>query len=560
LTTDQLQAISALTKRTWIDFRQIPVSSSGFSQIFYDYVYEFAEVSGYFPYDFRDPDVYHRALTHATDKDMDRDLLARVLLRQNTAFGCGEEVLKQVTLLKKPTTFAVVTGQQVGLFGGPMYSVFKAITAIKLCRRLKSSLPHFDFVPLFWLEGEDHDFEEVSHVGVINGEGAPVQVRYTHSEGAEERNLGPIGELPFTEQIQKALSDLQNSLQKTEFTPGLIEGLRKSYAPGSTFNQAFVDWMNGLFGDQGLAYVTANDRELKQRMSPLFVKEISSHPRTSQLVIARSAELEENYHAQIKAKPVNLFMFHRGGRYLIEPRENDFSLKGTRHFISPDEMMSIAQERPELLSPNVVLRPIVQDWILPTVAYVGGPSEIAYHAQLQPVYQSFGVPQPVLYPRASASFVEERLERLMDKYQIEVFRFFEEGSSLVKHVLTQMAEINLEEVFGRATKSTEDVMNELQFALKEIDPTLLGPLESTRGKATSSLAVLKDKAFAAQQRKNDTVVRQLERGTSSLLPNGGLQERELSLLYYMNKYGPDLPKWLMDELDITGFRHQIITV
>ncbi len=172
--------------------------------------------------------------------------------------------------------------------------------------------------------------------------------------------------------------------------------------------------------DEGLVFLSANHPRLKPLLSPIFQKEISEFPQSSQLVIGQSAELEQKYHAQIKTKSINLFMFHKGGRYLIEPREPDFSLKGTRHFMGKEELLRIARETPELLSPNVVLRPMAQDTLLPTVAYVGGPSEIAYHAQLGPVYDHFGVTQPVVYPRASASFLEERVQRAMEKYGIDV--------------------------------------------------------------------------------------------------------------------------------------------
>jgi len=552
--------ILAATKPEWIDYRQLPVTPGGYSQLFFDYIYDFQEVRQFYPHNFRDSHAIESVQKTVAERTLDRTALVRILNRQNKRFGCGEKAMEHIGLLEKPSTLAVVTGQQVGLFGGPLYTIYKAITTIRLCERLKTKCPHMDFVPVFWVEGEDHDFSEMNNVSVINGEGMPVRIEYLHGGVVTDRNLGPIGELAFDNALEQTFSALHSALRPSEFTTEVIARLKECYAPGKTFNEAFVSWMNFLFADLGLVFITSNDTEIKQILSPLFVREISEFPGTSQLIIAQSAELEERYHAQIKPKSVNLFMFHKGGRYLIEPREHDFSLRGTRHFIQKDELLRIARETPEVLSPNVVLRPIAQDILLPTVAYVAGPSEIAYAAQLKPVYEHFDVMQPVTYPRASGSFVEERLERVLEKYQIDLLRFFEEPDVVTKLVLDQISDISVEDLFGKAGVGISDTLNELKFGIKEIDPTLIGALEGVRLKIEGNLSVLKEKTIAAQKRRNETAVRQIEKAVSTLLPNGNLQERELNIVYYMNKYGPELVKWLYSELEITGFKHQVISL
>jgi len=549
-----------LTQPGWIDFRQLPLSSGGFSQLFLDYLYDFHEVQRFFPHSFRESPPYDSLIGTIDKRELDRETLVNVLTRQSKSFRCGDRTLEHVVMLGKSTTYAVVTGQQVGLFGGPMYTIFKAVTAIRLSQRLKTKYPSLDFVPLFWIEGEDHDFIEMNNTSVLDGEGKPVRIEYLHGGIAPEKNLGPIGELVFDVSLDQTFASLDAALQKSEFTGSLLEKLKEFYAPGTTFNQAFVGWMNFLFEEYGLVFLSSNDPEIKRLLSPMFVKEITEFPTTSQLVIAQSAELEERYHAQIKPRSVNLFMFHRGGRYLVEPREHDFSLRGTRHFISKEEMLQIAHQTPELLSPNVVLRPVAQDTLLPTVAYVAGPSEIAYHAQLKPVYESFGVSQPVVYPRASGSFVEERLERLMEKYQLDASQLFDNVDTVTRLILAQIAEIKVDDLFGQANAGIAEVINEIQFGLKEIDPTLLGTLEGVRSKINGNIAMLKEKAIGAQKRRNETAIRQIERAMNTLLPNGSLQEREINVLYYMNKYGPELVKWLCSELDISGFKHQLITL
>jgi len=544
----------------WIDYRQLPPSAGGFSELFFDYLYDFEEVRKFFPSNFRETSDFDAILDTPDTPVADRSILIEVLREQNTAFNSGPRAMENIALLESPTTHAVVTGQQVGLFGGPLYTVFKTLTAIALAAHLKEKYPTHDFVPVFWIEGEDHDFPEMNHCAVLDAEARHTRVEYMPGGVMPDRNPGPVGEMVFDASLEQTFAALTGALPKTEFTEQLLARLRETYAPGRTFNQAFASWLNVLFDGEGLVFLSPNDRRLKRMLAPLFEREIREFPRTSQMVIAQSAELEQRYHAQIKTRPVNLFLFHKGGRYPIEPREHDFSLRGTRHFITPAELQEIARATPELLSPNVVLRPIAQDILLPTAVYVAGPSEIAYHAQLRPVYEHFGVRQPMLYPRASASFVEDRVQRVMERYQLDLPVFFEDPDQIKARVIEQIDEVKVDRLFTEADRAVGDALNELRFGLKEIDPTLQGPLDGLRTKFDGNLRQLREKSMAAQQRRHESAMRQIERASGSLLPASLLQERTLSILYYMNKYGPELIRWLKAEVDIHGFKHQLLTM
>jgi len=550
----------AHTTMDFIDYRRLPQSSGGFTELFHDYIEGAPGLAPFFAYSFRDPAAPAAAAQAAADYPRDRGLLVEVLREQNTGFGSPPRTFESIASLASPTTVAVVTGQQVGLFGGPLYTVFKTITAIKLASLLKSKLPGRDVVPIFWLEGEDHDFAEMNATSVLDADNQPVRCEYLPGGEMPERNVGAVGEMTFDSSLASTFARLEQGLIRSEFTDGLLGMLKGSYREGRTFNQAFAAWMNILFEDHGLVFVSSNDPRFKKVLSPLFVREIQDFPTTSQLVITQSAELEKRFHAQIKAKSINLFFFHKGGRYLIEPRETDYSLRGTRHFIPKEELPRLAQEQPELFSTNVILRPIAQDTLLPTVAYIGGPSEIAYHAQLGPVYREFGIPQPVLYPRASASLIEERLRRAMEKYGLELVEFFEDANRVTAKVVEQISEVKLDQIFTSTAKRMHDSLSELRFGLKEVDPTLLAALEGVTSKIDINLGVLKEKAMAAQKRRNESAVRQIERAANGLLPNGGLQERELSVVHYINKYGPEAFRRVVSELDITALGHQILTV
>lgn len=542
----------------WIDYRQLPASAGGYSSLFLDYLYNPTSVAGYFPAPFRNGSGFESVLRSVETRQPDRATLTAVLHEQNLAYGAGSKTLENISLLEKPNTYAVVTGQQVGLFGGPLYSLFKSITAIKLARRLATKFPDRSFVPVFWLEGEDHDFEEMNSVTVLGQDGMPVTLTYLPGGIQPEHNLGPIGELVFDEWIEKTIQSLVETLQKTEYTESVVASLRSCYRPGATFNHAFASWLSLLLADSGLVFMSVHTPRLKRLLAPMFAREIAEFPAVSQLVITQSAELEQRYHAQVKTKSVNLFMFHKGGRFLIEPREHDFSLKGTRHFVPRDTMLQIARETPEVLSTNVVLRPIAQDILLPTVAYVAGPAEIAYHAQILPVYAHFGVTRPVIFPRASASVIEERVVRIVEKFGLALEGFFGERDKLVASVVEQLSEVKVESLFVGAEQHIRSALTELRFGINDVDSTLLGTLDNITGKIIQNIGVLRDKTAAAQQRQHETSVRQIDRSIAALLPHGTMQERELNVLYFLNKYGPGFPAWIMQELEIDGYKHQLL--
>ena len=545
---------------TWIDYTRLPPSAGGYSDLFFDFLENSPDTRPFYRLNFRENSSFEHIIREQQERVRDRSVLATVLREQNERYGASARSFDNISSLENPTTLAVVTGQQVGVFGGPFYTALKTLTTIKLTARLKEKYPLFSFVPVFWLEGEDHDFEEIHHAEVIDASGALSRLEYLPGGVLPERNPGPVGEIRFDASIGATITALQNALQPSEYTAPLIRDVQSCYAEGTTFNEAFARWINRLFPDDGIVFLSANHPSLKRLLSPLFLREIAEYPASSQIVIGQSAELEKTYHAQVKPKSVNLFLFHKGGRYPIEPREHDFSLRGTRHFLDPAALAAIAAETPELLSPNVILRPLAQDTLLPTVAYVAGPSEIAYHAQLSPLYAHFGIPQPLLYPRASVTVVEERVQRVLEKYGLQLEELFGDSSALTARIVEQISEVKVDDLFQRTTKGIHALLNELRFGLKELDPTLLGALENATSKIDINLGVLKEKSLSAQKRRNETAVRQIERAVGSVLPGGSLQERQVNVVYFLNKYGPDFMKWLAGEVDITGFKHQVLSL
>jgi len=545
---------------TWIDFREISNSVGGFSSLYCDYLYNFENVQQYYNGNFRSPNDINRILNAAKARLRDRKRLSDILRRQNYAYGCGEKTLQNIALLESDTTFAVVTGQQLGILGGPIYTLYKIITAITLCRDLAHRYPTFKFIPVFWLEGEDHDFEEVNAITLISRENLPTKIQYISDRKRLEKNVDPVGNITFDGSLSGFFRKLEDVLVNTEFKPTLLSMLQSFYTPGASFSAAFVGLLNSFFQEFGLVYLNSNDREIKDMLVPIFQREIQNFPRIGQAVIDRSAELEERYHAQVKPRAVNLFLFHRGGRYLIEPRdrEKDFVLKGTRHHLTTNELESIAATSPELLSPNVVLRPICQDYLLPTAMYVGGPSEIAYFAQLEPVYKYYDVTMPIVYPRSSVTLLEEKVERVLEKYQLQLLEFFGELENVSRKVIDQLSEVDVNGLFTVAHKQIDTSLDQLGFALNQVDQTLTGPLESTKSRMNSLVSVLKEKTVEAQKKKHDLALKQIQKAANHVCPNFTLQERELNIVHFLNKYGLEFVQWLTGEVQIDKFKHQVI--
>ncbi len=542
----------------WIDYNELPSDSAAFSALFLDYVTDYTKVQQYYSGNFRDDRDWERCLEEVSRRPINRSAIAHILSTQNRNFHCGVRTLANIDALMNDNTVAIVTGQQVGLFTGPLYTIYKTLTVLKLVEQLSTKFSDYHFVPVFWLEGEDHDYEEVNSIQLINNANDLVKLEYQLHGKAPGKNFGAVGTLEFDENVETFFATVDASLIQTEFKPKVLSLFKTAYQKGMTFNRAFVHLMNDLLEDSGLIFLDPNDREVKQLVAPVFKKDLEETPKLCQLVIDQSAELEKHYHAQIKPKPVNLFLFHEGGRYLLEPRDDGYTLKGTRKHLPKEYIQEVLTNSTHLLSPNVVLRPLCQDTLLPTAAYVAGPSEIAYFAQLKPLYREFGIPQPIIFPRASMTILEEKVEKVLTRFQIELTDVFRD-IELIKHrVAEEISDVKVDDMFARTIQAIDVSMGTMREGIQTIDPTLLGALDNAKGKMRAALDVLREKTTAAQKRRHEVSLRQIDKAAVSLYPRSNFQERELNIIYFLNKYGLEFVKWLYGEFSIDKFKHQVI--
>ncbi|HTY37748.1 MAG TPA: bacillithiol biosynthesis cysteine-adding enzyme BshC [Bacteroidota bacterium] len=541
-----------------IDFREMHSAGGAFSSLFVDYISDFQSVGKFYGGDFRSESHWKSMLGKVADRSIDRSALVQILGNQNRNFHCGVRTLANIDALLNDNTVAIVTGQQVGLFTGPLYTILKTLTALKLVESLSERFPDYNFVPVFWLEGEDHDLEEVNSIKVLSTSNDIQEFRYEMKKASDDENLGAVGKIEFNETIDSIFEGLDQSIIQTEFKAKVFELFRMAYQKGMTFNRAFVHLMNVLLENSGLVFLDPNDNDVKKLLSPLFQRELAETPKFCQLVIDQSAELEKQYHAQIKPKSVNLFYFHRGGRYLLEPRQDGYSLKGTRQHLTKEVVTEAAKNTPELFSPNVVLRPICQDWLLPTLAYIAGPAEVAYFGQLKTLYEAVDIPMPIIYPRASATIVEEKADKVLERYSISILDIYRDVEIVKERVASEVADLNLDEVFGGTFVSVQEAFDSIAPVLQKIDPTLSGALENVSRKTTMNIEGLKERAVAAQMRQHEVSLKQIDKVSNLVYPKGNFQERELNIVYFLNKYGLEFLRWLYGELRIDLFKHQVI--
>jgi bacillithiol synthase len=535
----------------------------GYNTIYLDYIYEFEKLKKYYEYDFVDKEnifkaVYNKEENYLNNKNFTRNDIADILTTQNKYFGSADETYKNIEFLRQNNTFAVVTGQQVGLLCGNYYTVLKAINTYQICKKYKFLFPEYNFVPVFWLESDDHDFLEINNISLFNKNNHPVNLKYFVNGIEQEKYLSPANNIVFDDTIEKFKSDIRDNLVNTEFSESLFNLIDLSYKPGIDMTTAFATFMNSMFVELGIIFCNPSDKEIKKLLKPIFEKELNTFPRTCEYVIETSAVIEQNYEPQVKPKPINLFYVLNGSRYLIEPRnDNIFALKNSRQKFTSDELFGILESNPELFSSNVILRPICQDYILPTVTYVGGPSEIAYFAQLRGVYKFYDMKMPVIYPRTSITFLESRIASFLNKFDISVDELFDEQKVTAK-LMSKVNSINVDNVFNEFIDGFNGLTYSFSKDLEKIDKNLVNVLKNRNEKYIEGLQNLKNKFIESQAKQNESSMNKLKSAIENIYPDETLQERKLNFVYYINKYGPDIVKDLINKLDVDNFNHQLI--
>jgi bacillithiol biosynthesis cysteine-adding enzyme BshC len=532
-----------------------PADLGAFPDLFVDYCTNYDAVADFYPGDWRDPTTRKTTADRAADRPVDRDAVADVLADQNANWGGGAAAQRNVDALRDPETVAVVTGQQVGLFTGPLYTIYKTITTLQLAEEWAQQTGR-TVVPVFWIEGEDHDFEEIATAHVLrHNEAIPLSY-----EPGVAATPGAVGRLPLTEAIESVLARLDDALPDSDFKPGVMDRVRAAYQPSTSIEDAFAHLFRSLFEGEGLVFINPDDERLKGLTQPLFRREINDPDTPVARIDTTSQALRDRgYHAQVHARPTNLFWLADDARYAIDRHDDgQFVLRGTDRSFSREALLDRLDTDPQRFSPNVVLRPLMQDLLLPTATYVAGPGEVSYFAQYGGVYDWAGLDMPLIHPRASVSLVEGKVQKVLDKYDLGVCDFRADLDALFQHVVVDTMEVDVDAVFQNATTEMHKVLNGLKSEVEAVDGSLGAAAEATRAALIEEMNGLKQKVVRAEKRQQDDVRSQLEKAHTNLRPNGTLQERTINVLYYLNKYSLDLLDDLRHTLRTDTAEHQVV--
>ncbi|MHC1736924.1 MAG: bacillithiol biosynthesis cysteine-adding enzyme BshC [Ignavibacteriaceae bacterium] len=538
----------------FVNFSQIPATS----KLFLDFLYNFNNVKPFYTHNFREKELFPVVFNQNRKIDsIRREKIYDILKNQYQDTNTSKKTQTNIELLKNPNTLAVVTGQQLGLFGGPLYTLYKTITVIKLCNSLSEEFDSYNFVPVFWMESEDHDLEEITSLTLPDEAGNPKQINYLDPQSASE-NRQSVGDLQLGGEIEAFLKTYRESMRTTDFSEFQFSILSEAYKSDSNYLQAFRKLMISLFDSYGVILFNPNDKDAKEMLKPLFLQEINDFRKHTEALVNVSATLDDHYHAQVKVKPVNLFMQYDGGRYLIEPVEEGFRLKNKRVKFTKEELLGKIDSTPELFSPNVLMRPVCQDYLFPTAFYVGGPGEIAYFAQALTLYDFFKVNKPVLYPRASVTLVERSINSLLTKYNLKFTELLLSKDKLTEKIINTLTGSGIDETFNDSKEKIDKILEKIRSDFVEIDPQLADMSAKYKQKIFSYLDEYKAKAAEAQKRKYDVVIKQSQKALNNLYPDSVLQERAFNYFYFANKYGADLLSIIYNETEIEKFEHQLI--
>lgn len=526
-----------------------PSKALGYSDIYLDFV------SG------REPSAHFYLAANLEDTaakldgvNYDRKRLAGILKNQNTVYQASDATFEAIRELTEPDAVCVFSGQQAGFFGGPMYTIIKAVATVKAARLYREKLGR-PVVPVFWIAGDDHDFEEVNHVTVLDRAGEPVTITY----GTPPEHEVSTAEIQFSdaEELARAKEALKAALGDTDFTPELYDLIERAYTPHDSMCSAFGKLMAGLTANMGLVLFCPGDPEVKRLAAPFFKQIVRQQDQMHEILVRTNNEIiQSGYHIQVEKKDNAAHLFYNlDGRTPVLRDGAQFVVGNTR--FSRDELLEAIEKHPERFSPDVITRPILQSYLFPTVSQKGGPAEIAYLAQINPIFNLFDVPAPVHKARATVTVIESRFEKLMKEHDITFEELTGDIEQVVNRVLQKTFPQDLEQHFAKLRDDVDRRFKAFLDESLEFDPNLKQVGEHSYGKIDYTLKSFESKVFSSHKKKSKQARDRIYRLWHAVYPNRGFQERTINVAYFIARYGMGFVDLLHDHMDSEETAHQL---
>lgn len=483
---------------------------------------------------------------------MRRERVSMVLGQQNRAWGASAKTMENIARLRAGASVAV-TGQQVGLFGGPVFSIYKALTAVRLAET--ATRVGCDTVPVFWLATQDHDLAEINHTFLPGPEGV-LQKLETPTKGTPD---APVGKIAFGSEIDSIAEAAATALGDSPVSAAL----KASYRAGETFGSAFARFFAQLFADLGVILLDPSDPELNALATPIYQSAIERAAELQEALLDRGKALDAaGYHQQVKVSPSStlLFWVRDGARTPVHRSEGGTEFLVGDEKIGQAELLSRLADAPRDFSANALLRPVVQDFLLPTLVYTGGTAEVAYFAQAGVVHAKLlGRVTPIL-PRFSATIVEPRTGGLLERYGLTMTDIFQGPDVLRDKLARQALPQELQSAFDNADAGLKTSLGSIRELLGRLDKTLVDSCTTATEKMHYQLDQLRARAARAELRQTEVLGRHAQLLSNTLYPEKALQERQIGGAYFLARYGNDLLRDLHENIHLECVNHQVISI
>ncbi len=541
-----------------------------YHNLYKDYIFNFERIGEFYQYDYRKPESYRKRLHYlqSSYEEKNRLKVYEFLKNYNKSIGCGPKTLENIEKFKSKNSAVIVGGQQPGFLSGPLFIIFKILTILKLSNFFQEELK-IPIIPCFWNASDDSDLSQVDDLNII-GDNELVNIKLDLLDFSRKNRYSDI--YISSNKFEEVVRRLEDILYPTDFKSKIIDFYKNRITEAFKNDSAartkisistfFSDVITGMFSDYGIVIIDPADIELKKLSFDLLEFDADNHCQMSNFINSAGKKLDElNYHHQLDSIPetLNFFYCREGIRYKIySDDKNWFEIEGKRY--GRQELQNLFRKNPSNISLNVVLRPLLQDRLFPVLCSISGPGEIGYFAQLKPVYDIYHLEMPVIYPRFSATIIEKSIGKTLTKLQITNKKLESGKEEIIKQEIDEKTKINLPELMKTLGNDIQTRLEELEKIFMDFEMNISSSFDRIKRNLKKEIGVLNKKIYSELKRQNEFTIESVNKVYINIFPNNNLQEREISIITYLNKYGFEFINNLYSIIEPLDFSHKFLEI